>query len=113
MVEMIVVGLVAGLVAGLSSCALTLLVLRRLFEERVRPAVEARLEELGDELSNRVRRSVRQGFLDAVVALPSAEVLQGTSRAVSDTASSLVRGGLGWFFRGVGEPEGGDDEGDP
>lgn len=92
MVELIAVGLLSGLLAGVVSSAVTLAVLHRIFERRLRPAVEARLEELGDDLSQRVRRAVRQGFLDAVVSLPTAEVLQGTSRAMSKAASTFVRG---------------------
>lgn len=95
---------IAVLMAAVLSSALTVWLLHWVFENRVRDeledAVDAKLSAAMAELSVLIREKVRQGVLDGVAAIPSAEVLKGTGRTVTDTAADLVKGGISALLGG-------------
>ncbi len=95
------------------SSALTLGVAFWLFERRYKEQLRREIEERADDYIARlqnvldeevekagevVEERVQQGVLKAVAAIPSSEVLQGTTQNVVQTGVDLVEAGLNTFL---------------
>ena len=77
--------------------------LQREVDEQVEDYLERFRDVLGEEVekaSKTVRAQVRQGVLDAVADLPSAEVIQGTTQSAVRAGVDMVEAGLKTFLGG-------------
>jgi hypothetical protein len=94
------------LLTALLSSVLTLLLAYWLFQKRLRRRLELRLKELQEELGAAVQDRVRRGVVEGISSISSPEVLRGTRRALTATASDLMRSGLDTLLGGSsGDPE--------
>lgn len=66
----------------------------RIFLPRLERDVQRQLDRALEVLAPLIEERVRKGVLDAVAAIPSTEVLQNTTRAVTQTGVDLVGAGL-------------------
>lgn len=77
------------------------------FRFRTRPSLMRQLdEEFRDRLSEasevigeRVEEAVRQGLIEGVSALPTREVLEGTTRTLARTSAEMVEDRVNRLFR--------------
>ncbi len=70
---------------------------RRRLERRIAELeshLDRQLEEFRERLGETIRERVRQGVLDGVASIPTAKLLRGAGRTVTDSAGELIRGGL-------------------
>ena len=86
--------LVLAVVTAVLSSACTLAAAWWFWERRLRRRLEERLETVREELGATIQQRVRQGILDGIAAIPTAEMLRGTQKSLADAAAELVRGGL-------------------
>jgi len=103
MLEHVLLALLTAVVSSLLTLGLAYWILKRRFQDRL----EARLAEIREEFGREIQLRVREGIVDGVTSLPSAEVLGRTQRTVTGTAADLFRAGLGTLF---GTPEADTDE---
>jgi hypothetical protein len=104
--------ILAVLATAVLTSLLTVWLVRRAFERRIRPELERdlahRLETAKTDLGDLLRERVRQGVLDAVKSLPAPNLIRETQRSVVRTATDLVEGGLSSLLK---DPRrGGDSE---
>ncbi len=86
------------------SSALTLWLVTLFFNRYLLPRLErdiqAQLDRAIAELGQTVEERVKKGLLDGVAAIPSTEMLQNTTRAVTQTGVNLVGAGLSALLGG-------------
>lgn len=77
------------------------------FRYRTRPSLmrqlddefRERLQEASEVIGERVEDSVRQGLVEGVSALPTREVLEGTTRTLAKTSAEMVEDRVNRLFR--------------
>jgi len=75
--------------------------LQREIDERVEEylaSFQAVLDEEVEKVGSTIEARVRKGVLDAVAALPSSEVIQGTTQSAVQTGVDLMEAGLQAFL---------------
>ena len=97
--------LASALIASMLTLALGFYLFDRHYKRRLMNEIDARadahrqrlremLDDEVDKAGRTIETRVRQGVLDAVAALPSSEVIQGTTQNVVQTGVDLVEAGL-------------------
>lgn len=97
--------------AGLSSL-FTVVAATLWFQLRIRPGLmrqldeefRDRLREASEVIGERVEEAVRQGLVEGVSALPTREVLEGTTRTLARTSAEMVEDRVNRLFRRRGNP---------
>ena len=69
-----------------------------------------RLAEASDVIGERVEEAVRQGLIEGVSALPTREVLEGTTRTLARTSAEMVEDRVNRLFRRRRSQRGSDRE---
>lgn len=83
---------------ALLSSLLTLWLVYLFFDRYLLPRLERQLQQQLDkaiaDLGPTIEERVKRGILEGVAAIPSAEMLQSTTRAVTQTGVDLVGAGI-------------------
>lgn len=103
--------------AGLSSL-FTVVAASLWFRFRTRPSLmrqldeefRDRLQEASEVIGERVEDAVRQGLVEGVSALPTREVLEGTTRTLARTSAEMVEDRVNRLFRRRRHSRGPDGE---
>ena len=66
----------------------------RRLKSRVSAAVDEKIEQLGATMEARVKNGIKEG----VAAIPSAEVIRGTTRTMTETGVDIIGESLGAIF---------------
>ena len=92
------------LATALVSSLLTLWAIAHFFNHHLLPRLERdfqqKIDLAIDEMGRTVEERVKRGVLDGVAAIPSAEMLQSTTRAAAQTGVDLVGAGLNALLGG-------------
>lgn len=92
------------LATALVSSAVTLWLVALYFRRYLLPQVERDFQQTIDraivEMGRTVEERVKKGILEGVAAIPSTEMLQSTTRAVTQTGVDLVGAGLNALLGG-------------
>ncbi len=63
-------------------------------KQGVMDGIDEEIEKHREEIGSVIESRVKQGILEGVKAIPSADVLQGTTKAMAQTGLDLVEDGL-------------------
>jgi hypothetical protein len=99
---MMEISLIDVILIAISSAVVTLFVAYSVFTRVLLPQVREQVDKEFDEklniavdlLSEEVRKSVKQGVLQAVAEIPSAEVLRETTQTIAKTGIDIMGVGL-------------------
>ncbi len=80
----------SALVASLLTIGAAWLWWRKSLRRELDILLDEKIEKLGDEIEQRVR----QGVVDGVSSIPSAEVLQSATRTASKTGAAIIGDGI-------------------
>jgi hypothetical protein len=92
------------LATALLSSAVTLWLVALYFRRYLLPQVERDFQQVIDraieEMGRTIEERVKKGVLDGVASIPSAEMLQSTTRAAAQTGVDLVGAGINALLGG-------------
>jgi hypothetical protein len=92
------------LATALLSSAVTLWLVAFYFRRYLLPQVERDFQQVIDraieEMGRTIEERVKKGVLDGVASIPSAEMLQSTTRAAAQTGVDLVGAGINALLGG-------------
>lgn len=92
--------LVTALLSSVFTLALVAIFFNRYLLPRLERDFQAQIDRAIEELGRTVEERVKKGVLDGVAAIPSAEMLQNTTRAVTQTGVDLVGAGINALLGG-------------
>lgn len=89
-----------ALLASAFTLAMIAFYLERFFLPRLERDFQTQIDRAIEDLGRTVEERVKKGLLDGVASIPSTEVLQNTTRAVTQTGVDLVGAGLSALLGG-------------